>query len=91
MSIAKPRKQRFVYGTVLGDAPVVKGIVKFDLDAEPAAGKTKLETGGNIKGIFHLGPEECGSEAVYVPRKQGTNAEEDDGYLIFFVTDENDG
>ncbi|WCJ18409.1 9-cis-epoxycarotenoid dioxygenase chloroplastic [Euphorbia peplus] len=85
------RKQRFVYGTILDSIAKVTGIIKFDLHAEPQPGKTELEVGGNVKGIFDLGPGRFGSEAVFVPKEPGTNSEEDDGYLIFFVHDENTG
>lgn len=85
------RKQRYVYCTSLDSIAKVTGIVKFDLHAEPEPGKTKLEVGGNIKGIFDLGPGRFGSEAIFVPREPGTTCEEDDGYLIFFVHDESTG
>ncbi|KAI9170526.1 hypothetical protein LWI28_029213 [Acer negundo] len=85
------RKQRYVYGTILDSIAKVIGIVKFDLQAEAEAGKTKLEVGGNVKGIFELGSGRFGSEAVYVPREPGTSSEEDDGYLIFFSHDEKTG
>ncbi|KAK4253733.1 hypothetical protein QN277_010372 [Acacia crassicarpa] len=85
------RKQRYVYGTILDSIAKVTGIIKFDLHAEPDSGKTKLEVGGNILGIYDLGPGRFGSEAVYVPRVPGIDSEEDDGYLIFFVHDENTG
>ncbi|KAK1551742.1 hypothetical protein Q3G72_003879 [Acer saccharum] len=85
------RKQRYVYGTILDSIAKVTGIVKFDLHAEAETGKTKLEVGGNVKGIFDLGLGRFGSEAVYVPREPGTSSEEDDGYLIFFSHDEKTG
>ncbi|KAJ8638020.1 hypothetical protein MRB53_012287 [Persea americana] len=85
------RKQWFVYGTILNNITNVKGIIKFDLHAEPEGGKSKLDVGGNIQGIFQLGPGRFGSEAIFVPRKPGVTSEEDDGYLIFFVHDENTG
>lgn len=85
------RKQRYVYGTTLNSIAKVTGIVKFDLHAEPETGKSQLEVGGNVQGIFDLGPGRFGSEAVFVPRLPGTECEEDDGYLIFFVHDENTG
>nr|GLL24970.1 carotenoid 9,10(9',10')-cleavage dioxygenase 1-like [Ipomoea trifida] len=84
------RKQRYVYATMLSDLAKVKGIVKFDLHAEPETGKTKLEVGGNVEGIFDLGPGRFGSEAIFVPREAST-CDEDDGYLILFVHDENTG
>jgi len=85
------RKQRFVYGTMLDSIAKVTGIIKFDLHAEPDYGKTKLEVGGNVQGIFDLGPGRFGSEAIFVPREPGITSEEDDGYLIFFVHDEASG
>ncbi|CAA6653637.1 unnamed protein product [Spirodela intermedia] len=86
------RKQRFVYGTIFHAVTKIKGIVKFDLHVEPdITGKKKLEVGGNVQGIFHLGPGRFGSEAVFVPREPGVSSDEDDGYLIFFVHDEKTG
>ncbi|KAJ6834458.1 carotenoid 9,10(9',10')-cleavage dioxygenase [Iris pallida] len=85
------RKQRYVYGTILDSIVKIKGIIKFDLHAEPEVGKKNLEVGGNVQGIFDLGPGRYGSEAVFVPRQPGITSEEDDGYLIFFVHDENTG
>lgn len=85
------RKQRYVYGTILDSIAKVTGIIKFDLHEEPETGKEKLEVGGNINGIFDLGPGRFGSEAVYVPRQPGSKSEEDDGFLIFFVYDEKTG
>ncbi|KAH0728270.1 hypothetical protein KY284_004135 [Solanum tuberosum] len=85
------RKQRYVYGTILNNVAQITGVIKFDLHAEPETGKTKLEVGGNVPGIFDLGPGRFGSEAIFVPRQPGTECEEDDGYLILFVHDENTG
>ncbi|CAA2951669.1 carotenoid cleavage dioxygenase 1 [Olea europaea subsp. europaea] len=85
------RKQQYVYGTILDSIAKVTGIIKFDLHVEPEIRKTKLEVCGNVKGIFDLGPGRFGSEAIFVPRQPGMTAEEDDGYLIFFVHDENSG
>lgn len=69
----------------------VTGIVKFDLQMNPEMGKRKLEVGGNVQGIFDLGVGRFGSEAVFVPHEPGVTSEEDDGYLIHFVHDENTG
>lgn len=71
--------------------PKVTGIIKFDLQAEPDTKKEKLEVGGNVSGIFDLGPGRFGSEAIFVPRNPDNTCEEDDGYLIFFVHDESTG
>lgn len=78
---------------ILDSVARITGIIKFDLEAEPATGKAKLQVGGNVQGIFDLGLGRFGSEAVFVPRKSGgsTAAEEDDGYLIFFVYDDKTG
>lgn len=67
------------------------GIIKFDLHAEPESGVKVLEVGGNVQGIYDLGPGRFGSEAIFVPKHPGVSGEEDDGYLIFFVHDENTG
>uniref|UniRef100_A0A2N9I0T9 carotenoid 9,10-dioxygenase n=1 Tax=Fagus sylvatica TaxID=28930 RepID=A0A2N9I0T9_FAGSY len=85
------RRQRYVYGTILDSIWKITRIIKFDLHAEPESGKTKLEVGGNVLGIYDLGPGRFGSEAIFVPRVPGITSEEDDGYLIFFVHDENTG
>ncbi|PAN22125.1 hypothetical protein PAHAL_3G516600 [Panicum hallii] len=85
------RKQRYVYCTILDSIAKVTGIIKFDLHAEPESGKKELEAGGNIQGIYDLGPGRFGSEAIFVPKQPGVSGEEDDGYLIFFVHDENTG
>ena len=61
------------------------------MNAEPESGKKRLEVGGNVQGIFDLGPGRFGSEAVFVPHEPGITSEEDDGYLIFFVHDEANG
>ncbi|KAM1577661.1 carotenoid 9,10(9',10')-cleavage dioxygenase 1-like isoform X1 [Malus sylvestris] len=85
------RKQRYVYGTLLDSIAKVTGVAKFDLHAEPEVGKTKIEVGGNVQGLYDLGPGRFGSEAIFVPRIPGVTSEEDDGYLILFVHDENTG
>ncbi|XP_078435749.1 carotenoid 9,10(9',10')-cleavage dioxygenase-like [Wolffia australiana] len=84
------RKQRYVYATMFHTVTKIKGIVKFDLHVEPKV-DGKLEVGGNVAGIFDLGPGRFGSEAIFVPRQPGISSDEDDGYLIFFVHDENTG
>ncbi|PHU10751.1 Carotenoid 9,10(9',10')-cleavage dioxygenase 1 [Capsicum chinense] len=61
------------------------------IQAEPETEKSQLEVGGNIHGIFDLGPGSFSLEAVFVSSQPGTKCEEDDGYLIFFVDDENTG
>ncbi|XP_017240696.1 carotenoid 9,10(9',10')-cleavage dioxygenase 1-like isoform X2 [Daucus carota subsp. sativus] len=85
------RKQRYVYGTVSNHFAKVSGIVKFDLHMNPEMGKRKIKVGGNIQGIFDLGPGIFGSEAIFIPRKPNITSEEDDGYLIHFLHNENTG
>ncbi|XP_050283888.1 carotenoid 9,10(9',10')-cleavage dioxygenase 1-like isoform X2 [Quercus robur] len=85
------RRQRYVYGTIFDSTAKITGIIKFDLHAKPETGKTKLEVGGNVQGIYDFGPGRFGSEAIFVPRVPGMTSEEDDGYLIFFVHDDNTG
>ncbi|XP_037431903.1 carotenoid 9,10(9',10')-cleavage dioxygenase-like [Triticum dicoccoides] len=85
------RKQRYVYCTILDSIAKVTGVIKFDLHAEPESVKKQLEVGGNVMGIYDLGPGRFGSEAVFVPKEPGVSGEEDDGYLILFVHDENTG
>ena len=80
-----------MYGTRFDNLARITGIVKFDLNSEPESGQTCLEVGGNIQGIYDLGLGRFGSEAIFVPKVSGVNSEEDDGYLIFFVHDENSG
>ncbi|XP_020574563.1 carotenoid 9,10(9',10')-cleavage dioxygenase-like [Phalaenopsis equestris] len=84
------RKQRYVYSTIL-DNKYIKGIIKFDLLTEPVICQSQLEVGGNVAAIFEFGAGRFGSEAIFVPRTTDAAAEEDDGYLIFFVHDENSG
>ncbi|PHT78756.1 hypothetical protein T459_16808 [Capsicum annuum] len=73
------------------DLSKVIGIIKFDLHAEPETRKSQFEVGENIQEIFDLRPDRFGSEAVFILSHPGTECEEDDGYLIFFVHDENTG
>ncbi|KAI5073066.1 hypothetical protein GOP47_0011079 [Adiantum capillus-veneris] len=86
------RKQQYAYCTMLEDSTKVKGLVKFDLWAEPAfEGKCKIEVGGNVKGMIIFGPGRYGSEAIFVPQSAGEDETEDDGFLICFVHDEGTG
>ncbi|KAK4759447.1 hypothetical protein SAY87_022578 [Trapa incisa] len=85
------RKQRYVYGAISDSTARAKGIVKFDLQAEPETGKNKIEVGGNVKGVFEFGAGTFGSEAIFVPKEPSISSAEDDGYLICFAHDENSG
>ena len=83
------RKYYYVYGTTLDSVAKVKGVIKFDLQAEPEARKFQIEVGGNVLGVFNFGPRRFGSKAIFIPRDSGLDLEEDDGYLIYFVHDKN--
>eukprot|EP01018_Ginkgo_biloba_P032683 Gb_01701 [translate_table: standard] len=85
------RKQRYVYGTILDSITKVTGVVKFDLHAEPEIGKSHIDLGGNVKGIYRFGVGRYGSEAIFIPQDSGLDLDEDDGYLMCFVHDENTG
>ncbi|MCO5578697.1 hypothetical protein L7F22_032542 [Adiantum nelumboides] len=86
------RKQQYAYCAMLDDSTKVKGLVKFDLWAEPAfEGKSQIDVGANVKGMIIFGSGKYGSEAIFVPRSPGEDETEDDGYLICFVHDEGTG
>ena len=80
-----------MYGTALDSIAKVKGLVKFDLQAEPEVRKFQIEVGANVLGVFDFGPRRFGFEAIFIPKDSGLDLEEDDGYLIYFVHDENTG
>lgn len=68
------------------------GVGKFDLSREPETNPKSLEEGGDCEGSFVYGPGKFGGEAIFVPRNPGMEgSSEDDGYLIGFVHDENEG
>jgi len=68
------------------------GVGKFHLTKEPEANPKSLEEGGDCEALFVYGPGKFGGEAIFVPRNPGMKAgSEDDGYLIGFVHDENNG
>ncbi|NNU16649.1 apocarotenoid-15,15'-oxygenase [Parvularcula sp. ZS-1/3] len=69
------RKNRYVYSaTAEPDWFLFNGLIKHD-----------LETGATQR--LHFGDKRFGSEAPFIPRKGAT--EEDDGYLVSFITDMN--
>jgi carotenoid 9,10(9',10')-cleavage dioxygenase 1 len=53
----------------------VTGIIKFDLHVEPESGMKEIEAGGNLQGIYDLGPSRFGSEAIFVPKHLGVSGE----------------
>jgi carotenoid cleavage dioxygenase len=86
------RKTRYMYGAIMDyTGSKVLGVGKFDLTKEPETNPKSLEEGGDCEGSFVYGPGKFGGEAIFVPRNPGMKGSEDDGYLIVFVHDENDG
>ena len=86
------RKHKYTYNGVFNESHKMVGLAKYNLTKEPHLGQKVLEVGGNVDGIFVHGPDRFGSEAVFVPRDpDAEGAEEDDGYLICFVHNENKG
>ncbi|CAM6098477.1 unnamed protein product [Calypogeia fissa] len=83
------RTNRFVYLAVMEDVCHNIGVVKYDLTKEPELGQAQLEVGGNVAGVFWHGSLRYGSEPFYVPKNPGREVDEDDGYLLNFVFDEN--
>ncbi|KAL2611009.1 hypothetical protein R1flu_022701 [Riccia fluitans] len=85
------RKNRYVYACIFDDATHISAVAKYDLSLEPELGKEKLEVGGNVAGIAWHGEGRYGSEAVFIPKNPGREGDEDDGYLMCFVHDEQTG
>jgi hypothetical protein len=68
-----------------------------DDDTGDQMNQTRIETGGNVKGVIWFGSGRYGSTAVFVPRSatdlrvyshQDHEPAEDDGYLLCLVHDE---
>ncbi|KAH9564363.1 hypothetical protein CY35_04G021400 [Sphagnum magellanicum] len=86
------RKQRYVYASMYDDKlDKFIGVVKYDLSLQPKRNPKDLKVEGNIQGVFYLGDRRWGSEPTFVPRTNGKEISEDDGYLICFVHDEKSG
>lgn len=85
------RKHSYSYGLVFDEKHRGCGIAKYNLLREPRFGLGATEVGGNLEGLFVYGPGRFGGEAIFVPRSTEPEIEEDDGYLITFVHDENNG
>lgn len=89
-----------VLNDVVGDFPVVPAALvgrpcrytyvaemSIDTDLPKFTGVVKMDlTTGEVAGRVTFGEHRFGGEAVFVPAKDA--AQEDDGYLITFVTDE---
>ncbi|CAM6128740.1 unnamed protein product [Calypogeia fissa] len=85
------RKNKYIFSGIFEDSCHLIGIAKYDLTLEPDLGKSKLEIGGNIAGVFWHGSGRYGSEPLHVPKNPGKSGHEDDVYLLSFVHDENTG
>ncbi|GAA0172399.1 oxygenase [Lithospermum erythrorhizon] len=72
-------KSRYVYANEFDNTGKSPAILKYDLEAEPKKCVTRIDFGGNI----------FGSEVVFIPSENAT--EEDDGYLLNYVHDEDNG
>ncbi|CAM6093401.1 unnamed protein product [Calypogeia fissa] len=53
--------------------------------------RATVEVGGNVAGVFWHGPGRVGLEPLFVPRNAGRDSDEDDGYILCHVFDENTG
>ncbi|KAL7150560.1 hypothetical protein ABFS83_05G120800 [Erythranthe nasuta] len=83
------KKNRYAYAAMIGSDAVV-GVVKIDL--------TLTENHGRGDGCECVvasrlyGPGFCGGEPFFAPKEpDNPSAEEDDGYLVVYVNDENNG
>ncbi len=86
------RKQRYVYASTYDDKlDKFIRVVKYGLSLQPKINPKDLKVEGNIQGVFYHGDRRWGSEVTFVPRTNGKEISEDDGYLICFVHDEKSG
>ncbi|KAL8054094.1 hypothetical protein ABFX02_05G115200 [Erythranthe guttata] len=78
------KKNRYVYAGIVAQPMMLVGVVKIDLSAEDS-----VSGGGTVASRLYR-PGCSGSELSFVPREPGNPAaEEDDGYLVTYVHDEN--
>ncbi|CAA7396899.1 unnamed protein product [Spirodela intermedia] len=77
------RKSRYAYAAIAGCTPKIRGVAKLDL--ELAAQKRDCVV---VRREFGPGCY-CG-EPFFVPKGEGKDLDEDDGYLLTFVHDENE-
>ncbi|KAL7150559.1 hypothetical protein ABFS83_05G120700 [Erythranthe nasuta] len=77
------RKCRYAYAGIVAQPMTLVGVVKIDLSVEDSA------SGGIVASRLY-GPGCSGSEPFFVPREpENPSAEEDDGYLVAYIHDEN--
>ena len=85
------RKQKYVYCSVMKVTKIV-GVAKYDLTKKPElGGGDEPRVGGCCVGYFAHGDKRFGSEPIFVPKVEGKDGKEDDGYLLNFVHDEGTG
>ncbi|KAG8375221.1 hypothetical protein BUALT_Bualt10G0077800 [Buddleja alternifolia] len=81
------KKNRYVYAAQIETMPKILGVVKIDLSLLLAGGDGDCTVASRS-----YGPGCYGSEPLFVPREpsnQGATTEEDDGYLLSYVHNEN--
>ncbi|KAL7111486.1 hypothetical protein ACP275_05G091200 [Erythranthe tilingii] len=80
------RKNRYVYAAMIGPKSI-DGIVKLDLSLTQKDGHDECVVASRL-----YGPGCCGGEPFFVSKElNNPSVEEDDGYLVAFITDENNG
>ncbi|KAL8054103.1 hypothetical protein ABFX02_05G115950 [Erythranthe guttata] len=79
-------KNRYVYAAMIGPKGI-DGIVKLDLSLTHKDGHVDCVVASHL-----YGPGCCGGEPFFVSKEPNNpSADEDDGYLVTFITDENNG
>ncbi|KAJ7520386.1 hypothetical protein O6H91_19G003600 [Diphasiastrum complanatum] len=91
------KRNRYVYMSIYGPWPRYAGVAKVDLQAKrlppviaPYARDRDFEE-PCIAGWRKYGKGRFGSEPFFVPRTMEANVEEDDGYLLSYLHDEDSG
>lgn len=83
------RKSRFAYLAIADPWPKVSGIAKVDLNSKHADSNQSEESTEISKFMY---PPNCyGGEPMFVPRTSDPSAEEDDGYVLTFMHNEETG
>ncbi|KAK6129898.1 hypothetical protein DH2020_036369 [Rehmannia glutinosa] len=78
------KKTRYIYAAVVFEGPKITGVVKLDLSLPTA------ESGDCTVASRFYGPGCYGGEPCFVPREpDNPTAEEDDGYIVNYVFNEN--
>ncbi|KAH7435730.1 hypothetical protein KP509_06G077400 [Ceratopteris richardii] len=91
------RKSRYAYLAIADPWPKVSGIAKIDLQAHKP-GDDQQGNAGSSDGVDNIRvtkfwyPPNCyGGEPMFVPRSSDPSSEEDDGFLLTFMHNENTG